>query len=160
VSVVRPNIKIRTATVEDVEAIFKLNKRMADRGLMLPRNRYKILEMLGNFLVAENEKGEVVGCGVLNLIWTDLGEVMALAVEDEYQGMGIGGEIVRELLKKAKQLKVPEVITLTYQIEFFKNLGFSVTEKDNFPKRVWRICLDCPKLENCDETALHIILKE
>ena len=153
----KQDIKIRTATVEDVEGIFKLNKKMADRGLMLPRNRYKILEMLGNFLVAENKEGKIVGCGALNLIWTDLGEVMALAVDDDYQGMGIGGRIVSDLLRKAKTLKVPEVITLTYQIKFFKNLGFSITEKDNFPKRVWRICLDCPKLENCDETALHII---
>ena len=157
---IKQNIKIRTTTVEDVEAIFQLNKTMADRGLMLPRNRYKILEMLNNFLVAENEEGKIVGCGALSLIWMDLGEVMALAVDDDYQGMGIGGRIVRRLLKKAEQLKIPEVITLTYQIEFFKNLGFSVTQKDNFPKRVWRICLDCPKLENCDETALHIILEE
>ena len=157
---IKANIKIRTTTVEDVEPIFKLNKKMADRGLMLPRNRYKILEMLSNFLVAENGEGEIVGCGALGLIWVDLGEVMALAVEDKYQGMGIGGRIVGELLKKAVQLKIPEVITLTYQVEFFKNLGFSVTEKDNFPKRVWRICLDCPKLESCDETGLHIILDD
>lgn len=153
-------IRIRKPTVKDVDAIFNLNKRMADRGLMLHRDRYKILEMLGNFLVAENAEGKIVGCGALGLVWTDLGEVMALAVDDDYQGLGVGGMIVGELIKIAEEFKLPEIITLTYQTEFFKNLGFTLTAKDNFPKRVWRICLDCPKLEECDENALHIILRD
>jgi len=156
----KSGIRIRKPTVKDVDAIFNLNKRMADRGFMLHRNRYKILEMLGNFLVAENADGKVVGCGALGLVWTDLGEVMALAVDDDYQGQGVGRMIVGELIKRAGELKLPEVMALTYQTEFFKNLGFTLTTKDNFPKRVWRICLDCPKLEECDENALHLVLRD
>lgn len=64
--------------------------------------------------------------------------------------------MVSHLLKKAKGLGFPKVISLTYQVEFFKKLGFSVTDKDNFPRKLWRECLECPKLEQCDEIAMFI----
>ena len=151
-------IRIRKPTVDDVEAIFRLNNDMADRGLMLHRSKYKIIEMLGNFLVAENSEGRIVGCGAFSLLWTDLGEVNALAVDREYQGRGIGTALVRALLEKGRELKVPEVITLTYRKKFFEKLGFTETDKNKFPKKIWRECLECPKLESCDEVALHLYL--
>ena len=154
----KEGIKIRKPTVKDVEAIFKLNNDMADRGLMLHRSKYKIIEMLGNFLVAENDDGKIVGCGAFSLLWTDLGEINALAVDRAYQGKGIGTALVRALLEKGRELKVPEVITLTYRKEFFERLGFKETDKNKFPKKIWRECLECPKLENCDEIALHLYL--
>jgi amino-acid N-acetyltransferase len=152
-------IKIRKPTIQDVDAIFNLTNRMADRGLMLHRSKYKIVSMLQNFLVAEDDAtGKVIGCGALSLLWTDLSEVMALAIEEEYQGRGVGKKLVHELLAIAAQLKVPEVITLTYKPEFFKKLGFTLADKNKFPRKVWGECLECPKLEHCDETALHILI--
>ncbi len=152
------NITIRKPTVRDIDPIFKLTNRMADRGLMLHRSKLKIVEMINDFLVAVNERDGVVGCGAFSLLWTDLGEVKALAVEDEYQGRGIGRSLVLALLEKGRELRVPEVITLTYQVDFFKRLGFVETDKEKFPKKIWRECLECPKLENCDEVALHLFL--
>jgi amino-acid N-acetyltransferase len=155
------NIIIRKTTVVDTDAIFAITNKMADRGLMLHRSKYKIVTMLNDFLVAEDrDTGNVVGCGALTLLWTDLAEINALAIEDEYQKCGIGTKIAGELLEEAKRLKVPDVITLTYKPDFFVRLGFVLSDKNSFPRKLWRECLECPKLEQCDETVLHKAMRQ
>lgn len=154
----KPKYEIRRATAADVEAISRLVNRMAEKGLMLPRSKYKIVTTLMCFLVAEDEDGNVIGCGAFLPLWTDMGEIMSLAVEEEYQGKGVGKDLVQALIDEGKRMKMPEIITLTYQVEFFKNQGFTIQDKDKFPRKLWRECLECPKLEQCDETAMHLRL--
>ena len=153
-----PDITIRPATVEDVGDIVRLTSSMARQGLMLPRSKYKIITMLADFLIAVSKEGTVVGCGAFSVLWTNLGEVCALAVDPAFQGKGIGSLLVKALVEEGRKKRVPEIIALTYQVDFFKNLGFAVTDKDDFPRKVWRECLECPKLEECDETAVHLYL--
>ena len=157
------NIIVRRATVADVDAVFRLTAKMADRALMLRRSKYRIVSMLANFFVAvvPGDKGSetVVGCGALMPLWTDLGEIMSLAVDDEYRIRGIGKLIVESLIAEARRMLIPELISLTYQVGFFEKLGFARTDKDRFPRKLWRECLECPKLEHCDETAMHLPLQ-
>jgi amino-acid N-acetyltransferase len=152
------NILIRESTINDIDIIFKLTNSMAAEGLMLTRSKFKIISMLQNFLVAEDSSGKVVGCGAFTLLWDDLGEIMALAVDKDHHGKGVGKALVKNLIERGRKLKVPELIVLTYQVEFFKKMGFAITDKDNFPRKLWRECLECPKLEQCDETAMNMVL--
>jgi amino-acid N-acetyltransferase len=153
-------VNYRPAAVPDVDRIFKLVSTMAQSGLMLRRSKYKIVTMLTNFVVAESGNGELVGCGALLPLWTDSAEVVSLAVDQRFQGSGVGRGIVHELLERARHLGFQEVITLTYAVEFFSGLGFSIQPKDRFPRKLWRECLECPQLEECDETAMSIHLGE
>ncbi len=149
--------EIRRANASDVDSIYNLTSSMAAQGLMLPRSKYKIITSLSTFFVAiENESGKIVATGSLAPLWTDLCEVCALAVHPVWQGKGLGKELVNHLIAEAQRLKMPQVITLTYQVEFFSKLGFEVRDKNDFPRKLWRECLECPKLENCDETAMVI----
>ena len=68
------DIMIRESTIKDIDSIFTLTNSMASKGLMLMRSKYKIINMLQNFLVAETADGRVVGCGAFTLLWDDLGE--------------------------------------------------------------------------------------
>ncbi len=145
-------------TMRHVEGIFHLVTRMSSRGLMLPRSKYQIVTSLTNFLIAADSRGNVVGCGGLFPLWTDIGEIRSLAVDEERQGTGIGKMLVEALLEEGRRLEIPEVLALTYQAEFFSKLGFTLTDKDRFPRKIWRECLECPKLEACDETAMHMLL--
>lgn len=154
------DLTIRPATVEDVKDIVRLTSSMARQGLMLPRSKYKIVTMLSDFLVAEAADGTIVGCGAFSVLWTDLGEICALAVDPAYQRGGIGSSLVQALIEVGRHKRVPEIIALTYQVAFFTGLGFTVTDKDDFPRKVWRECLECPKLEECDETAVHMYVGE
>lgn len=149
---------IRPATVKDVSRIYELTSKMANDGLMLVRSKYKIITILQSFLVAVDENDDTIGCGAFSLLWDDLGEMIAFAVDTAWQKKGVGNAIGLALTEKARELKVPEIMVLTYQVEFFKKLGFTVTDKDKFPRKVWRECLECPKLENCDETAMHMYI--
>jgi len=144
----------RSATVPDVDKIFKLVSTMAQSELMLRRSKYKIITMLTNFVIAESNIGELAACGALLPLWMDSAEIVSLAVDKRFQGMGIGKGLVQELLHRARFLGFQEVITLTYAVEFFSKLGFSVQPKDKFPRKLWRECLECPQLEDCDETAM------
>ncbi len=154
-----PGFTVRRATAEDVDEIFKLTNLMAKRGLMLPRSKYKIVTRLTGFFVVVDEEDGIAACGALVPLWTDMGEIMSLAVKDEYQGRGVGKKLVDALLDEGRRLKMPEIITLTYQVDFFAKMGFTVVDKDRFPRKLWRECLDCPKLEECDETAMHLYLR-
>ncbi len=153
------NIVVRKARVGDVDNIQKIISEMADKGLMLTRSKYRVVTMLTNFFVAEFD-GKFAGCGAFYPLWTDLGEVMSLAVAPCCQGKGVGKKLVETIVNEGRGLGFPAMITLTYQVDFFKKLGFKVTNKDKFPRKVWRECLECPKLENCDETAMVLNLRK
>ncbi|UCF97046.1 MAG: N-acetyltransferase [Spirochaetaceae bacterium] len=150
----------RSATVADVDGIFKLVNGMAESGQMLRRSKYRIVTMLANFIVADTRNGELAGCGALFPLWIDSAEIVALAVDPRFRGTGVGKGLVQELLQRARRLGFPEVITLTYAVDFFSRLGFSVQPKDKFPRKLWRECLECPRLEDCDEIAMSIRLGE
>lgn len=150
-------IQIRPATINDVDTIFEMTNANAEAGMMLYRSKYKIINMIYSFEVAfDNESGEIAGCAALTPLWTDMAEIMSLSVSDKFQKQGVGRKLVEKLIERAKIFGFPKVISLTYQVDFFKKLGFTVTDKDNFPRKMWRECLECPKLEQCDETAMYI----
>jgi amino-acid N-acetyltransferase len=144
--------------VRDVDGVFRLISTMAERGLMLRRSKYKVVTMLANLVVAETPGGELAGCGALIPLWTDSAEIVGLAVSERLQGRQVGSGLVAALLEMARRQGFSEVITLTYQVEFFEKLGFRRRQKDRYPRKLWRECLDCPKLEECDETLLSLSL--
>jgi amino-acid N-acetyltransferase len=149
-----PGMLIRQAKVTDVEKIARLITANSEQGLMLPRSRYKVASRIQGFIVVEDERQQVVGCGVLVILWEDLAEIQSLVVAPEKQGQGYGREIVNTLIARATALAIPKILALTYQVEFFHKLGFVVIEKDSIPRKIWGECLECPKLEQCDETAM------
>jgi amino-acid N-acetyltransferase len=153
------NVRYRPAEVSDVDRIFKLVSSMAQSGLMLRRSKYKIITMLTDFVVAESSTGELAACGALMPLWTDSAEIVSLAVDPRFQGSGIGKGLIQKLLDRARRLGFQEVITLTYAVEFFSKLGFAIQPKDKFPRKLWRECLECPQLEECDETAMSFQLR-
>ena len=115
---------IRKPTVNDVPQILELINGYANAQMMLNKSHYRIYTTLQNFIVAEHDN-KICGCCALNILWSDLGEICSL----------------------------PRIITLTYQDKFFEKMGFVFSDKNAFPRKLWRECLECPKLEHCDELA-------
>jgi amino-acid N-acetyltransferase len=148
---------VRKARLTDVEEMHQLVNKYADKGLMLSRPRSMLYEYIRDFAVVENENdGKILGAGALHIMWEDLAEIRALAVQEEYAKQGIGRKIVEFSLQEAKSLGIPKIFTLTYRPEFFKRIGFSEVAKENMPQKVWRECINCPKFPNCDEICLEI----
>lgn len=148
-------MKLRKASMQDVEKIHSLINYWANKGLMLPRSRSLLYECLREFTVVY-EGDRLVGTGSLHIVWENLAEVRAVAVAPEYQGRRVGSMIVRALLEESRELGIKRVFALTYQPEFFKKLGFRVISKQELPHKVWQECINCPKFPDCDETAMAI----
>lgn len=148
---------LRKARITDVEQIHALITHYADKGLMLPRSRSLLYEGIREFTVAEHD-GRVVAAGGLHIIWEDLAEVRALAVEEGMSGKGIGRNLVNALLDEARELHISRVFTLTYQPGFFEKCGFRRVAKEDMPQKIWKECINCPHFPNCKEEALIIDL--
>jgi len=149
---------IRKATVKDAKDIFNILQIYAVKGILLPRSLNSIYENIRDFFVYE-EDGKIIGISSLHIYWEDLAEIKSLAVLEEYQHKGIGKKLVEECIKDAKELGVKKVFALTYVPEFFEKLGFKVSEKSEFPQKVWTECIHCVKFNDCKEVPVSFILE-
>ncbi|SNZ11608.1 amino-acid N-acetyltransferase [Persephonella hydrogeniphila] len=146
---------IRKATVKDAKEIFNILQKFAIEGVLLPRSLNSIYENIRDFYVYE-ENGRIAGIGSLHIFWEDLAEIKSLAVLPEYQGKGIGKQLVEECIKEAKQLGIKKVFALTYVPDFFQKIGFRVVDKSEFPQKVWTECIHCVKFNDCKEIPVML----
>jgi len=152
------DIKYRKAKISDVEDIHKLITYYANKNLMLARSRSSLYEGIREFIIAEHNN-KVVATGSLHIIWADLAEIRALAVDKDYIKKGIGRKLVELFLQEARELGIARIFTLTYQPAFFERCGFKHISKDELPQKVWSECINCPQFPNCDEQAMVINLQ-
>ena len=117
---------IRRARTSDVPVIKQLVDTYAGR-ILLEKNLVTLYEAVQEFWVAEHD-GEVVGCGALHVLWSDLGEVRTVAVAPSMTGRGIGHAIVDRLLHVARDLQLQRLFVLTFETEFFGRHGFNEIE--------------------------------
>ena len=51
-------------------------------------------------------------------------------------------------------LGIQRTFALTYNVDFFKKLGFKKISKKKLPQKVWSECVRCPQFPDCGEEAL------
>ncbi|ACJ32607.1 MULTISPECIES: N-acetyltransferase [Anoxybacillus] len=146
-------MQIYNAVTSDVKDIHALIQIYAEKGLVLPRSLLSIYQHLQCMYVVK-EKNKIVGVAGLHILGHDLGEIRSLVVSPDHMGKGIGRMLVNHIINEASRLGVKRLISFTYQIEFFKKCGFEIAEKETLPEKVWIDCVNCPKLDCCDETAM------
>lgn len=153
------HINVRPAFASDVTAICELLATYAKDGIVLPRSEADVLEHLGNFVVAEHVD-KLVGCAAVRDFGNKLFEVRSLALKEQYIGLGLGREMMEEIIKRLRHEKAPcRLFALTYRAPFFRKLGFHDVDKNIFPEKIWSDCVKCPKKDHCDEDALLIELE-
>jgi amino-acid N-acetyltransferase len=148
---------IRKAIIADVREIHRLLIDYARDGLLLSRSLAELYESLRDFYVFEID-GKVVGASALNICWENLAELRSLAVHPDYNGRGVGRELVLACLDEARRIGIRKVFALTYKQVFFEKLGFALIEKSQLPHKIWGDCMKCAKFPDCDEIALSIDL--
>jgi len=65
----------------------------AAEGLMLPKTEAQLYNNVRDFVVVEADE-TLVGCAGLKVTWSDLCEIVSLAVAPAYQGRGLGRQLV------------------------------------------------------------------
>lgn len=122
----KPDITVRTATVDDIDRIIDFIEPYVEAGTLLRRTYDEIETWLPNFFIAESA-GEIVGCAALEVYSKKLAEVRSLAVSPRVQGLGVGKALVRACIALAKQQDVLEVMAITSNEQFFMAIGFDFT---------------------------------
>ncbi len=140
-------------------AMGKIINDCAEFGLMLPRSLASLYENVREFHVAD-EGGRVVGVCGLSIVWANLAEICALAVEPSQRGKGLGRKLVEACVAEARELGIRTIMTLTYERAFFEKLGFAVVDRQTLPLKVWSECVRCPKNQACDEIAMTRVLED
>jgi amino-acid N-acetyltransferase len=117
------SVVVRRARTGDVLAIRALVDVYAVDGILLDKAMVTLYEDVQEFDVAEVD-GQVVGCGALHVLWSDLAEVRTVAVDPSCRKRGIGHLLLESLLQRARELDVSRVFCLTFEVDFFAAHGF------------------------------------
>ena len=155
------NSDVEPAQLSDVAGIQVLLNHYASMGDLLPRTKQDIIDKIECFRVIRNEQlnnNRVIACGSLENFTSELAEIRSLMVDSEIKKHGLGKLIVTQLIEMARQTEVKRLMALTYVPTFFHKLGFKTVDKDIFPEKVWGICVNCYKFDNCDEIAVLLEL--
>jgi amino-acid N-acetyltransferase len=151
-------VNVRAARLTDVPRIHEVINFHAELGKMLFKSYADLYENIRDYAVATGEldgrPDEVIGCVALGIIWADMAEVRALAVDERARGRGVGTKLVDWCVDDARRMQIRKLMSLTYEERFFAKLGFVVVEKDSLPLKVWTDCVKCPKNLACDEIAM------
>ena len=150
----RPRVAVRPARVADMQQVEPLINGFAKKELMLAKTLEQLSRNFREFVVAEDERGRILGCAALRVYTPQLAELGSLAVSEEAHGLGIGAKLVRAIEEEAAKIGIGTVFALTLQDVFFHKQGYRTVQKEMFPLKVWADCRQCPKLHACDEIAV------
>jgi amino-acid N-acetyltransferase len=145
---------IRKAKKSDIEQIIQLINIEAQKGLMLSRNPWELTRFLRDFCVADDGRGEILGCSALSIYLDDLAEVRSLVVASGARKKGIGKKLAEFCLAEAKDLEIGRVFTLTYVPGFFEKIGFVLGDRATVQQKIYEDCIRCRKFYSCDEIFL------
>lgn len=139
-----PAFTVRAARTADVPGIQQLVEPLAERRILLGKDRVVLYEAVQEFRVAVTDDGTIIGCGALHVMWEDLGEVRTLIVTDDWLHRGVGRAIVEALENNARQLGLTRLFCLTFEVDFFSARGFTTIGEQVVPPDVYSQLLRSP----------------
>ncbi len=113
----------RRAKETDAWAIKALIDHHVASGTLLPRSLEFITDYSHEFIVAVSGK-EIVGCVHLDEYAPSLAELRSLAVHSDWQGKGVGRELVIATEKLATARGYDTLFAVSNDEDFFRRFGF------------------------------------
>lgn len=123
------NYAVRPAAMEDLPAIQDLLRPFVQQRKLLRRTKAELGTLIGNGFVAVVDE-KVVGFSAVEIYSRKLGEVQCLAVDEAYQGHGIGSELVKKCVERAREKGILEIMAISSSDHFLRNLGFDYSLPD------------------------------
>jgi amino-acid N-acetyltransferase len=118
---------LRTASKKDIAQIMALMKEGVREGMLVKRGKKEIAQDIGegDCFVYE-EKGKIIGMVFLSIYSERIAELRSLFVERGHRGNDIGSLLVKQAVKRAKQRKIKELMSITKARNeaWFNRLGF------------------------------------
>ncbi|MFM7563139.1 MAG: GNAT family N-acetyltransferase [Planctomycetota bacterium] len=116
-------IYLSDATGKDIRAVSNFLQPFVDQEFLLPLTRDELVHLLKHAFVARWRR-KVVGFAAVEIYSRKLAEIQCLAVHPEFQRMGIGRRLVTACVRRAKELKVLELMAISASDGFLKECGF------------------------------------
>jgi len=84
----------------------------------------------GSLVKTSSAEKLIIGFSAVEIYSRKLSEVQCLAVHEDFHGRGIGSELVRCCVEKAREKGVLEVMAISASDNFLRNLGFQYALPD------------------------------
>jgi amino-acid N-acetyltransferase len=128
-------ITIRPATTGDAVAISGVLALNRDDPGLFQESGTAVARTLGDFFIALKD-AEIVGCGGLHQDSPELAEVYAVAVRPQYQGQGIGRQLMEACQQRASSNGTRHLWLATVKPEYFSRYGFQPISRWELPAAV------------------------
>jgi amino-acid N-acetyltransferase len=147
------DICLRTAIADDASAIHALIVSHLAEGHLLPREADEIAVHARRFVVATTG-ARVIACGELAPLSRDVSEVRSLVVSDEARTLGVGHDIIDELVERATVAGFEKLCAFTHAPAYFVQFGFSIVPHVWLPENILANCRTCPHFRRCGQQAM------
>ncbi len=126
--------RIRAMKPDDIPEVLRLMQPFVQKGVLIPRDERSLMDTLETFVVYETD-GLIHGCASL-LEWENsVGEIAGVAVDPEYEKLGIGGKLIMYLISEASRRKFKRLFLLTTRTaDWFESRGFIVGSLEDLPE--------------------------
>ncbi len=118
-----PSIEYRNAALDDIPKLQRFLEPFVTAKQILPRSDEDLGVLIRHGFVAESGS-EIVGFAALEIYSRKLSEIQALAVSATMQGKGVGSELVKRCIGRAKAEGILELMAITASDNLFRNAGF------------------------------------
>ena len=148
------NIIFSKPNITNIDEMQELVKEDVLNGNILLRTSDEMANTIRSYIIVKVEN-KLAGFVALNIYSKNLAEVRSLIISKKFRGLKLGQKLVKACIKEAREYKLKQLLALTYEEGFFKNLDFQLIEKENIPEhKIWADCIRCKHFPVCDEKAL------
>lgn len=132
--------QIRPMTRTDIPSVLQLMNPFIESGKLLPRTESSLMETFEDYVVYELDDG-IRACAALHLYKDGQAEIAAVAVDRNFENMGIGPKLIKYLKNLAAEKKAASVFILTTQAsDWFEKMGFTPDNIETLPeerRKIW-----------------------
>jgi len=134
----------------------KLVNADVENGNILSRDKDEMATTIRSYIAIRDKiENKIVGFIALYIYNTQLAEVRSLIVHKDYRGKGIAKQLISKSINEAKELKLKQLLVLTYKQKLFESFKFIEIKKELIPEtKIWIDCSKCKHFDNCDEISL------
>lgn len=130
------NFTIGPATPQDVKDIHLVLRANRDDISLFQRSQKDVKRQLGDFIVAKDRQGCLLGCAALHGHSHTAAEILSVAVWPGAQGKGIGTLLVEECHRVASAKRIQHLWLATRKAEYFARFGYQPFPRNRLPLRV------------------------
>jgi amino-acid N-acetyltransferase len=126
---------IRPMKTNDLSDVLRVMQPFVERGILLPRTEAQLEEALTEFVVFELDDS-VRACAALHEFSEGTAEIAGIAVDEQYNHLGVGPKLVDFLCDRAQKKGLESVFALTTQsADWFEKLGFEEADVTALPEK-------------------------